>query len=155
RRSWWLSWVSRWMLGHGQVEVFGQVAVGAAQFGDLSLQVRHPAGSVLSGRCNGAPVVGDLACDVGVVAPEGGVGQSEAAGQGQNTGAPADRVGFGEDVVLGLVYCVVSGQWGLAGHGVPGCWAARNRASWSAAVEQLVVQQRWQRWTAVENVLRV
>ncbi|MEU3877647.1 hypothetical protein [Streptomyces sp. NPDC029704] len=67
-------------LGSGKGELCGQVAVAAAE---LRVPCGEPVvlGRAASGGGRGGPVTGDLPGDLGVAAAEGGVRQSEAAGQ--------------------------------------------------------------------------
>ena len=112
-------------VGDGQVEVFGESVVGAPEVGYLLAQRGVVVGVVSGGWwCRGSSVLGDVPGGVGEISPEGGVGQSEVAGQGQDAGPTTGGMGFGEDVGLGLFDGIRAGEWDSSAHGVG--YLARN-----------------------------
>src|SRR5579859_447329 len=115
-------------VGDGEFQVIGQVSVGAEQGGVAVFELSKAIGRVLGcGRWGGGSGEGgDFAGGVGKVAPEGGVGQAEVAGESHDGRAGAGRAGFGEEAGLGVVDLVLAGQRDLAGHRGPFCWRARK-----------------------------
>jgi hypothetical protein len=78
-------------VGDGNVDLVGELTVCAAQAGELTGRVPgwrlgRAGGTVVADY--GPPLVGDLAGDLGKVAPEGAVGQAEASCEREDSGLP-------------------------------------------------------------------